>query len=245
LIRLGEFDRLIDQSRRERVESRKRNRAVAAARSSRTTDAIGPAPRAAGGRVQVGRYMTNAQGLFLLKSSGRGAPLITLALANFTARITAEIRRDDGVDATREFEIEARLGGQTRRLVIAAAQFASMKWVTEQLGARAVIAAGMGIKDQVREAIQLLSAQQMVERTVHTHTGWRRLDGGWAYLHDGGALGATGAVTGVETSLPAALAPFSLPASPTGAELRSAIRASLAVLDLAPDRVTVPTLGAV
>jgi hypothetical protein len=36
-----------------------------------------------------------------------------------------------------------------------------------------------------------------------------------------------------------------LPASPTGAELKGAIRASLAVLDLAPDRVTVPTLGAV
>src|SRR3982074_2088456 len=116
LIRLGEFDRLIDRRRRERVESRKRNRAVAAARISRTTDGIRPAPRAAGGGVQVGRYLANAQGLFLLKSSGRGAPL---PLANFTARITAEIRRDDGVDATREFEIEARLGGQTRRLVIA------------------------------------------------------------------------------------------------------------------------------
>src|ERR1019366_6069958 len=103
----------------------------------------------------------------------------------------------------------------------------------------------MGIKDRVREAIQLLSSKQMAERTIYAHTGWRRLDGGWAYLHGGGALGATGAVTGVETSLPAALAPFSLPASPTGAELRSAIRASLAVLDLAPDRVTVPTLGAV
>jgi len=129
--------------------------------------------------------------------------------------------------------------------VIAAAQFASMKWVTEHLGARAVMAAGMGIKDQVREAIQLLSSTQMAERTVHTHTGWRKLYEGWAYLHGGGALGATGAVTGVETSLPAALAPFILPASPTGAELRSAIRASLAVLDFAPDRVTVPTLGAV
>ena len=85
----------------------------------------------------------------------------------------------------------------------------------------------------------------MVELTVHTHTGWRKLEGGWAYLHGGGALGAAGAVTGVETALPAALAPFSLPASPTGAELKGAIRASLAVLDLAPDRVTVPTLGAV
>src|ERR1700675_1285891 len=50
LIRLGEFDRLIDQRRRERVENRKRNRAVAAAHTSRTTDAIRPAP----GRRTVG-----------------------------------------------------------------------------------------------------------------------------------------------------------------------------------------------
>src|SRR3984957_16228359 len=107
------------------------------------------------------------------------------------------------------------------------------------------MAAGMGIKDQVREAIQLLSSTQMAERTVHTHTGWRKLDGGWDYLHGGGALGATGAVTGVETSLPAALAPFILPAPPAPVEVRSAIRASVAVLNLAPDRVTVPTLGAV
>ena len=120
-----------------------------------------------------------------------------------------------------------------------------MKWVTEKLGARAVIAAGMGVKDQVRAAIQLLSSAQMVERTIYTHTGWRKLDRGWAYLHGGGALGAIGAVAGVETSLPAALAPFILPPPPTGEELKRAIRVSLAVLDLAPDQVTVPTLGAV
>jgi len=245
-VRLGEFDRLVEQRRRERVEDRKkRNRAVAAMGIPRTTGAIGRAPRTAGGGVQVGRYLANAQGLFLLKSVGRGAPHIKLPLANFTARIVTEIKRDDGVDSMREFEIQERLGGQTRRLMVAAAQFASMKWVTEQLGARAVIAAGMGIKDQVREAIQLLSAPQMAERTIYAHTGWRRLDGGWAYLHGGGALGTSGAVAGVETSLPAALAPLILPASPTGADLRNAIRASLAVLDLAPDRVTVPTLGAV
>jgi hypothetical protein len=90
-----------------------------------------------------------------------------------------------------------------------------------------------------------LSATQIVERTVYTHTGWRRFNRVWAYLYGGGALGVAGAVTGVETSLQAALAPFIFPAPPTGVELRSAIRASLAVLDLSPDRVTLPTLGAV
>jgi hypothetical protein len=170
-VRLGEFDRLIDQRRRERSEYRKRNGAVAAAHTARAAHAIGQAPPPVSGGVQIGRYLANAHGLFLLKSIGRGVPAIKLRLANFRASIVAEIRRDDGVDSTREFEIEARLGGQTRRLVVPAAQFASMKWVTEQLGARAVIAAGMGIKDQVREAIQLLSAPQMAERTLYAHTG--------------------------------------------------------------------------
>jgi hypothetical protein len=48
LIRLGEFDVSSSSARRERAESRKRDRAVAAARSPRTADAIGPAPRAVG-----------------------------------------------------------------------------------------------------------------------------------------------------------------------------------------------------
>jgi hypothetical protein len=103
-VRLGEFDRLVDQRRRERVEYRKRNRAVAAARSSRAAHSIGQAPRGTAGGVQVGRYLANAQGLFLLKFVGRGVPPIKLPLANFTARITTEIKRDDGVDTTREFE---------------------------------------------------------------------------------------------------------------------------------------------
>jgi hypothetical protein len=108
-VRLGEFDRLVDQRRRERVERSKRNKTVAATRISRTAHAIGQAPRLAAGGVQVGRYLANAEGLFLLKFVGRGVPPIKLPLANFTARITTEIRRDDGADATREFEIEARL----------------------------------------------------------------------------------------------------------------------------------------
>src|SRR3984893_16169408 len=51
-VRLGEFDRMVEQSGRERVKSRKQNRAVAAARLSRAAHAIGPAPRAAGGGIQ-------------------------------------------------------------------------------------------------------------------------------------------------------------------------------------------------
>ena len=85
-VRLGEFDRLIELRRRERAEQRRRNRAVAADRASRTVDVLGRAPRVAGDGVQVGRYLANACGLFLLKASGQGVPPIKLQLANFSAR---------------------------------------------------------------------------------------------------------------------------------------------------------------
>jgi hypothetical protein len=80
-VRLREFDRLVERRRRERVEDpKKRNRAVAAMSIPRTTGAIGRAPRTMGGGVQFGRYLANAQGLFLLKSVGRGALRIRLPL---------------------------------------------------------------------------------------------------------------------------------------------------------------------
>jgi hypothetical protein len=53
-VRLGEFDRLVDQRRRERAESAKRNKTVVAARIARTTHAIGQASRTVGRGVQVG-----------------------------------------------------------------------------------------------------------------------------------------------------------------------------------------------
>jgi hypothetical protein len=53
----------------------------------------------------------------------------------------------------------------------------------------AVITAGMGHQRPSARGDSIIVAPQMVERTVHTHTGWRKLDGEWAYLHGGGALG--------------------------------------------------------
>jgi hypothetical protein len=82
----------------------------------------------------------------------------------------AEIRRDDGVDTTREFEIEARLNRQTRGLVVAAARFASMKWVTEQLGARAVIAAGMAVNPSIHD---LSHVEKAANSAFKVGNAWR------------------------------------------------------------------------
>jgi hypothetical protein len=107
-VRLGEFDRLIEQRRRERVDSRKRSKLVAAALAALAACPVERSLRVTSGGIQVGRYLANAQGMFLLKFVGRGVAPIKLPLANFTARIVTEIQRDDGVGSTREFEIEAR-----------------------------------------------------------------------------------------------------------------------------------------
>ena len=196
------------------------------------------------GVVKVGRYRETREGLFRLKS-GPDDTIEAIQIANFNARIVAEVCRDDGVERTNTFEIEASVNGEVRRAVVPAAQFAGMSWISDKLGARAVIGAGAGTRDQAREAIQLLSSAAVTARIEFAHSGWRKIDDCWAYLHAGGAIGRDGDLTGIETSLPDALAPFVLPQAPTGDQLKSAVRASLAVLDLAPARLTVVILGAV
>ncbi|MDA2929331.1 DUF927 domain-containing protein [Acidobacteria bacterium AH-259-O06] len=102
----------------------------------------------------------------------------------------------------------------------------------------------MGAKDRLREAIQLHSTEAE-RRHIYTHTGWRKIDGDWVYLHAGGAIGGRGNITTVTVEPEGPLAQIYLSDPPEGEELRSAIKASLEILDLAPDRITIPTLGAV
>ena len=119
-----------------------------------------------------------------------------------------------------------------------------MRWPVEQWGTRAVVLAGPGIADHLRAAVQLLSVD-VPTRTVYGQTGWRQIGGHWVYLHASGAIGADGPAAGIEVRLPDALAGYRLPAPPDGGDLAAAVRASLDVLHAAPDRVTVPLLGAV
>jgi phage/plasmid primase-like uncharacterized protein len=165
-------------------------------------------------------------------------------LTNFTATITADTIRDDGVEASHVFEIEARLNGRTLTFPVAAAQFGGLGWVAPNLGAGAYVEAGAATKDRARVAIQRLSSD-ITERHVYTHIGWRKIGSEWAYLHAGGAVGKVGALDGVEVSLHGGLADYRLAAPPHGEELKAAIRASLHILDLAEDRVTFPALAAV
>ena len=102
-----------------------------------------------------------------------------------------------------------------------------------------MVFAGLGVADHARAGIQLLSPNPQ-RATIFTHSGWREIGDRHVYLHGGGAIGADGNAADIRVELPPALAPFKLelPEDP-----QIAIRASLRLLDLAEDRITVPLYG--
>jgi Domain of unknown function (DUF927) len=187
-------------------------------------------------------YEATENGLVWRKSTRDGVE--DVLLTNFTAHITADIVEDDGAERRRRFEIESTLHDRTDRVEVAASQFGAMNWVPESLGALAVIFPPGTNRDHARAAIQLLS-KEVEHKTIYTHLGWRLLGEQWAYLHTGGAITATGLKTDVSVSLLGALANFDLPSPPSGAELKAALSASLRMLDVAPDSVSVPVFAGI
>ena len=188
------------------------------------------------------RYRATRHGLVWEKPTKEGPT--DVLLSNFTATITAEVTRDDGAETRKRFALAAMLKGQTYHLDIPEAQFAGMSWVTEHLGAQAIVMPGMTLKDHARAAIQILSPH-IAHRHVYEHTGWRVVDGERCYLHNGGAITAQGGRDDISVELSGVLARYQLPAPPTGAARIAAIKASLDLQALLPERGMFPVQGAV
>ncbi|MDQ3184029.1 MAG: hypothetical protein M3Q62_10940, partial [Actinomycetota bacterium] len=152
-------------------------------------------------------YRATPGGLIWDKPTQNGATPVPLT--NFSARIVADVAEDDGAEVKRHFEIEARSGERSARFNVPAAKFASMNWPTEHLGAVAIVYPGFGTKDHARAAIQLLS-EEVDERRIYTHTGWRLVDNRWVYLHGGGAIGPEGMLENIEVRLNGELSRYRL-----------------------------------
>jgi len=156
------------------------------------------------------------------------------ALCNFEAQIKEEIILDDGADPTRAFILEGRLdsGPSLPSVRIPASRFGGMTWVTESWGVCAVVRAGNGTRDYLREAIQRLSPAAR-RRHVFTHTGWRKINGQWIYLS-----GSTTGNADFEVDLGPELARYKLPA--VAGDAVGAMRLSIEMLKIAPLRITAP-----
>jgi hypothetical protein len=187
-------------------------------------------------------------------------------LCNFAARIVAQTTVDDGAERSIHLTIDGALADGTPlpRIEVPAEKFGWLEWIVPSWGTRAVVGAGRGTADHLRCAMQMLSGD-VAARTVYGHLGWRKIGEQWVYLHAGGAIGADGSVDGVEVAPPDALARYVLPVPLAVVSLRSevlfgalgkaarreadvlaaAVRTSLALLELAPDRLAFPLLAAV
>jgi hypothetical protein len=174
----------------------------------------------------------------------RNGDKIQKVLTNFGARIVTNVIEDDGIEQKNFLEMEAQCRGRSRHFCIAAADFPKMAWPIEKLGGEAILAAGTGAKDHARAAIQFLSGD-IARRRVFTHTGWRHIGDEWLYLHGDGAIGRNGLSDSVKVKLPQSLAAFRLPDPPTDEWLRTAVGASLSVLDVAPLSRTLPIYASI
>lgn len=163
-----------------------------------------------------------------------------VVLANFTARIVGEIVVDDGVERSKRLEIAWRARNRRGTFQLPAAEFQGLQWPMQEIGAGAIIAPGATRRDHLRAAIQYLSGDIPL-RYLYAQTGWREHNGHWAYLHNSGAIGATG----VATELRNGLQHYDLPPPPTGVDLRAAVEASIRLLDVAPPRVACPLFAAI
>lgn len=184
-------------------------------------------------------YTGTPEGFFLQKGDHR------VQLSNFTARIEADIEHDDGAAIRRSFAIKATLNGRTSSFTIPAEDFGGMKWPMKQIGGSAIVFPGQLAPQHVGAAIQMTSGD-IPHRCIYGHTGWRKLSNGvWAYLHTDGAIGAAGALSGVDVALDGPLACYRLPPPPAKEQFRDALAVSLGLLNLGPWAVMLPVLAAV
>ena len=162
-------------------------------------------------------------------------------LCNFTARVTEEITRDNGLEVNTYFKISGSTttGHVLAPIEVPSSAFASLSWGVNQWGMRAIIAAGQNAKDRLREAMQMMS-QDRTERHIYTHTGWRNIDGKDVYLCTGGAIGADG----IDVELDPQLRRYALP-PPTETDIKEAVKESINFIYIAKDiSVTLPLWAA-
>ncbi len=200
----------------------------------------------AGGGDAVGRgradgkflpYKAIGHQIFLVDDQGQRP------LCNFEAKITEEVVFDDGTGEDYLFRIEGRLSDGTALppVEVAASKFAGLSWVTAQWGARPLIHAGNSIRDHLRTAIQGLSVDYG-RRTVYGHAGWRRFGDQWGFLHGGGAIFADSSRADIEVRAGEGnMRRYQFEAD-GGGDLAADVRASMRLLDLAPNN---PALGVV
>lgn len=167
----------------------------------------------------------------------------SVPICNFAISIDTEIIRDDGADQDITFRLNGRLatGEELPTIDVTAAEFCCTDWPLKYYGAKAICYPSSA--SHLKPAIQSCS-DNITQRRVYTHTGWRKIDGEYAFLSAAGGIGENGLITEIEVDLGNdTVNQYALPSPPSGESLVEAIKASLQLLRLVPGHVAYSLLG--
>jgi hypothetical protein len=193
-------------------------------------------------REAIAPYQFTDHGIIWNKPTKEGH--IPTLLTNFTARIIADVQKDDGAELIRYIELEAYVKGRKSIFTVKAKEYSALHWVVEKLGPEAVLHAGYAVKDRTRAAIQLLS-DKIEASNIYGHLGWKKINKVWVYLHCDGGITGDGPAPDIDVELEGEkLNCYLFPEAPIGEELHQAIRATLSLVELAPAPVTFSLLAA-
>ncbi|MDP9359612.1 MAG: DUF3854 domain-containing protein [Chloroflexota bacterium] len=208
------------------------------------SDVLRPMPGddAVSGTEESGPYVVAGNRTYYRR--GRAGDESRTELANFAARITEEVVGDDGAEERGELVVVGTLhdGTSLPPARVSLSRFETLDWVAKHWSIRAIVSAGQGNRDRMREAIQRLSPEPE-RRIEYRHPGWRQVAGEWLYLTAEAVIGSTGPVEGIAVHLEGTAGTLRLPRPPEGTVLAQAVRLTLTALDVAPDRITVPVLA--
>ena len=133
-------------------------------------------------------------------------------LSTFVALPVQEVTRDDGLERMKQLQIVGwnAAGDRLATLLVKMEKFGTMGWAPENWGLQANIMPGTTVKDKLRALLTFAGAQVATQHTIYSHTGWRRIQGKWAYLYNGGCIGAEN----VEVQMEGKLASYTMGETP-------------------------------
>jgi hypothetical protein len=197
---------------------------------------------------ESGHWIARRDGMWIQKEIDdpvEGITTILTPLANFSGRIIGSITRNDGAEVRHQERVEWRLKDC---VVTVDADGVDMlehpdRVARDALGPGAITMSRIPPKLLGEVVSRFSTLSPIADITVYTHLGWEQVDGTPVYLSSGVAIDANGINDDVCVEAPSALRGFKLPPPPDNPV--PAIRAVLELLNVAPDHVMIPLLGAV
>lgn len=162
-------------------------------------------------------------------------------LGTFVALPTMEVTRDDGAQEIKWLEIcgWASDSRPLKKLLVPLSKFRNMDWALEGWGLDANIMPGNTVRDRLRSAITSAGAMVAKKKTIYTHTGWRKINGEWCYLYQGGCIGADGITVEMEEGLTS----YTLGDRPDNLSPLDAALTSFSLTHVIAEHVSVPLLA--